>query len=254
VHLARKSVESGVDAVDLALTVISTLAASQGMSVVELASKLDATAEHLAEILERLVERRFVFRDPTDLFWLGPQLHYVGGHISERTALVHAGTETLEWIVSETHDSASVVMREQLEAVLAMSRGSPEILGLHPMAASRGPLHLGAGGKLLLAYAPQEIIDQVIDTHLSAFTPTHIRTRDDALELLAAIRREGVYVSLGDSHPNVITVAAPVHNAHGRVVAGVLVMCLRSKFTEPHRELMTEVARRAGERISSRLG
>jgi hypothetical protein len=140
VYLARESVESGVDAVDLALTVISTLAASQGMSVVELASKLDATAEHLAEILERLVERRFVFRDPTDLFWLGPQLHYVGGYISERTALVHASTETLEWIVAETHDSASVVMREQLEAVLAMSRGSPEILGLHPMAASRGPL------------------------------------------------------------------------------------------------------------------
>jgi hypothetical protein len=38
VHLARKSVESGVEAVDLALTVISTLAASQGMSAVELAS------------------------------------------------------------------------------------------------------------------------------------------------------------------------------------------------------------------------
>jgi len=252
--LARKSIESGVEAVELALTVMSTLAASQGMSVVELASKLDATAEHLAEILERLVERRFVFRDPRDLFWLGPQLHYVGGHISERTALVHASTETLEWIVAETHDSASVVMRERLDAVLVTSRGSPEILGLHPMTASRGALHLGAGGKLLLAYAPREIIDQVLDTHLGAFTPAHIRSRDDALELLATIRREGVYVSLGDSHPNVISVAAPVHNAHGRVVAGVLVMCLRSRFIEPHRELMTEVARRAGERISSRLG
>jgi IclR family transcriptional regulator, KDG regulon repressor len=145
-------------------------------------------------------------------------------------------------------------MREQLELVLAMSRGSPEILGLQPMAASRGPLHLGAGGKLLLAYAPQEIIDHVIHTHLSAFTPAHIRTRDDALELLAAIRREGVYVSLGDSHPNVNTVATPVYNAHGRVVAGVLVMCLRSKFTQPHRELMTRVARCASEKISSRLG
>jgi IclR family transcriptional regulator, KDG regulon repressor len=253
-NVTRKAENGRVEAVDLALTVMSTLASSQGMSTAELASKVGATPELLAGILRKLVDRSFVFKDLLDLYWLGPQLYYLGGHLSERTALVQAASDALEWIVAETHDSAAVLMREQLDAVLAMSRGSRELWNQQPMAASRGPLHQGAGSKVLLAHAPQEVIDQVIDAHIGTFTPTHIRTRDAAIKLLETIRQEGLYISRGEAHPDIMSVSAPVRNAHGQVVAALVVLCFKDKFTDQHRVRLMEVARTGARRISSRLG
>lgn len=252
--MAKKSDKGRVQAVDIALSAMSTLATSQGMSASELASKIGATAELMSAILQKLVDRRFIFKDLLDLYWLGPQLHYLGGHLSERNALVQASTDTLEWIVAETHDNAAVLMREQLDAVLVMSRGSREVFSLQPLAASRGPLQNGGGGKVLLAYAPQEIIDQVIDAYIHVFSPAHIRTREDAIKLLDAIRRDGFYVSNGESHPDLRVVGVPVHNAHGRVVAALLVMCFKDRFTDEHKNQLIEIARTGAKRISSRLG
>jgi DNA-binding IclR family transcriptional regulator len=74
--LPKKSDKSRVQAVDIALSVMSTLATSQGMSASELASKIGASAGLMSAILQKLVDRRFIFKDLLDLYWLGPQLHY----------------------------------------------------------------------------------------------------------------------------------------------------------------------------------
>ena len=254
VILTDTSEKSRIDAVDLALSVMSTLASSQGRSASELASQVGATFGLISGILQKLTDRSFVFKDPLGLYWLGPQLYYLGGHISERTALVHASVDTLEWIVADTHEGATVAMRENLEVVMATSRGSHELFALQPIANSRGPLGHGSAGKVMLAYAPQEIIDEVIDGHIDVFAPADVRTREDALGVLESIRRDGLYVALGESHPDVISIAAPVHNAHGRVVAALVVLCFREKCTDQHKNRLIEVTRIGAERISSHLG
>jgi IclR family KDG regulon transcriptional repressor len=211
-----------IDTVDLVLALLSALATSQGVSVSELAATVAVDRDLVAEALDRFAERGFVFKDPLNLYWLGPQVAYIGGQASTRNALIYASSSIMDDLLCDTQqDSAVVVTREGLEIRHVMARGRSELLQLPPLVASRGPLHIGGTAKVMLAFAPREMIEEVIANNLDRFTPGTVRTRDAVHELLEKIRSDGFYLSIGESNLEVSTICAPVRDARGQVIAGL---------------------------------
>jgi DNA-binding IclR family transcriptional regulator len=211
-----------IDTVDLVLALLSALATSQGVSVSELAATVAADRDLVAEVLDRFAERGFVFKDPLNLYWLGPQVANLGGQASTRNALIYAGSSILDDLLRDAQqDAATLTTREGSELRLVMSRGSSKLLRLPPLVASRGPLYIGGASKVLMAFAPGGVIEDVIANHLDRFTPDTIRTRDAVLELLEKIRNDGFYLSIGESNPEVSTISAPVRDARGHVIAAI---------------------------------
>jgi IclR family transcriptional regulator, KDG regulon repressor len=209
-----------IEAVDLVLSTLSTLATSQGVSAVELATAMAAEAGLVSLFLDKLSERGFVFKDPLNLYWLGPQVAHMGGQASMRNALLYASTDVMDNLMEQTGQSGTdVATREGLEVRSVVSRGASELLRLPPIVDSRGPLYIGGAAKVMLAFAPQSLIDEVISTDLHRFVPASIRTRDAALALLEKIRTDGFYVSVGESNPEVATISAPVYDPRGQVIA-----------------------------------
>jgi DNA-binding IclR family transcriptional regulator/DNA-binding winged helix-turn-helix (wHTH) protein len=202
------------------VSILSTLATSQGVSAVELATAMAAEAGLVSLFLAKLSERGFVFKDPLNLYWLGPQVAHMGGQASMRNALLYASTDIMDDLMEQTGQSGTdVATREGLEVRSVVSRGASELLRLPPIVDSRGPLYIGGAAKVMLAFAPQSLIDEVISTDLHRFVPASIRTRDAALALLEKIRTDGFYVSVGESNPEVATISAPVYDPRGQVIA-----------------------------------
>ena len=71
------------------------------------------------------------------------------------------------------------------------------------------PLHAGATGKLLLAYAAQPLIEQVLGGVLKEFTPYTVTDRNLLAKQLETVRTYGYSFSVEEIDPGVAAVAIP---------------------------------------------
>jgi len=82
-------------------------------------------------------------------------------------------------------------------------------------------MHISAIGQVLLAFAPQQVQDEVLAGDLPAFTQYTYTDRDTLERVLADIRRTGYAVSDRQTDLENIAVAAPVRGFDGSVIAAV---------------------------------
>ena len=88
----------------------------------------------------------------------------------------------------------------------------------------RLPLHATGVGKVLLAYADERFTDQVIAAGLARFTPYTIVAPGHLRRNLAEIRRTGVAFAHEEMTVGRLSVAAPISDADGRVVAAMSIV------------------------------
>jgi len=91
---------------------------------------------------------------------------------------------------------------------------------------------------MLLAYQEPAWIDSYIrSTRLEPLTDRTTTNPRQLRERLAAIRREGFGISLGETVPGAAGLAAPIFNADGTVSAGLLIGAPLERFEQELPEL-----------------
>jgi DNA-binding IclR family transcriptional regulator len=88
----------------------------------------------------------------------------------------------------------------------------------------RLPLHATGVGKVLLAYAPAELVDEVIAAGLTRYTPYTIVAPGHLRRNLAEIRRAGVGFAHEEMTLGRVSVATAVFDATGRAVAALSIV------------------------------
>jgi len=111
------------------------------------------------------------------------------------------------------------------------------------------PLHAGANGKAILAFAKEGLFDQVISEHyLQSITATTITNKDELKDELHRIREEGFAVSCGERVYGSVSVAAPLFLISGELVGSIGLSGPAYRFTvEKARELGPLLSRTAKE-------
>jgi len=111
-------------------------------------------------------------------------------------------------------DGADVVFVERLHT----------LAGIRLMADSgrRMPAHVTSGGKVLAAFDPA-VAQARRRAGFPRMTDRTIISAADWDRTLADVRRSGIAVSIGESHPQLTSVAAPVRNVRGRAFAAISV-------------------------------
>ncbi|WP_217236276.1 IclR family transcriptional regulator [Streptomyces sp. AC555_RSS877] len=152
---------------------------------------------------------------------------------------LHAATQ--QHVQLAVLDGTDALVVERISA----SGAVPVVSGV----GGRLPLHASAVGQVLLAHAGAELFTEVVRGGLDRFTP---RTVTDPVALrvaLAECRRTGAAVVREEMSPDAYSVAAPVTDAKGRVVAAVSVV-----GTEARTHLLVPAVMLAGRGISRGLG
>jgi DNA-binding IclR family transcriptional regulator len=83
------------------------------------------------------------------------------------------------------------------------------------------PLHATAMGRVLLAFAPQRIVDAVVTRGLPAYTPLTCTSADQLRHTLAIIRSARMAVCRHEYDPQGSSVAVPIFGLGGSVVAAL---------------------------------
>jgi DNA-binding IclR family transcriptional regulator len=116
------------------------------------------------------------------------------------------------------------------------------------------PIHAGASARVLVAFASDAEIDEILaSTTLDRFTDRTITDPDDFRKELRKTRDRGYAVSRGEVDIGVIGVAAPILDAGGRPVAGLTAVTLEVRVGRERLRVMVEAVRKAAEEIGARL-
>jgi DNA-binding IclR family transcriptional regulator len=90
-------------------------------------------------------------------------------------------------------------------------------------------LHATGVGKALLAYAPEELVSEVLSNDLKRFTPHTIVAPGQLRRKLSQVRRTGLAFAIEEMSFGSVSVAAPIFLAPDSAVAALAVVVRSSR-------------------------
>ena len=153
-----------------------------------------------------------------------------------------------------TTESVLLEIRVEDEGVLLETAVSPHPLRFTVDPGARFELHIAAGGKVLLAYLPEDaqmdILKQMKFTHFNERT---ITDRDQFLKELQLTRERGYGVDLGECVEGIHCVSAPIMNSKDEVVASLTVSGPSLRITRDKFETIANQTKEHAEEITRKL-
>jgi DNA-binding IclR family transcriptional regulator len=157
-------------------------------------------------------------------YQVGLRLWEVGALAPRGPVLREVAMPFLEDLFEATRQNVQLAVLDGTEVVYLERISARDAVGVLTRVAGRLPLHATGVGLVLLAFAPAELREQVLAAPLRRFTPRTIDSPDTLRRVLAEVRARHVAVSEGQITLDGLSVAAPVFDASGAVVAAVSVV------------------------------
>lgn len=244
-----------VAAVDRALALLEVMAQYPNLGVTELAERTGNTKSLVFRLLYTLEQRGYVHKNPDGRgYRLGYRTLFLAEHTRQQSALIAAAAPILDELAEATRENALLVVREDLHGVCIAMRESPQPLRLFAQVGRHVPLHAGGGPKVLLAFAPEEVRRAILERPLEGFTSTSITESNKLKRALAEIRQAGFTLSIGELDPDVFSMAAPVRDFTGDVVASLSITGPLSRLNAGERRRFRKLILDAADRLSAELG
>lgn len=234
------------------------------IGVTELSRRLGIGKSTAHRLLNTLAEEKLLEQDPnTGGYRLGLAIYELGASVSLHTDLHEACSPVLDQLRNATRETVQVAVLDGREVVYVERRESPQTLRLFGRVGHRNAAHCTSTGKLLLAYLPEQRISELLrGWKLDRRTPFTITDVSTLRSLLDQIRARGWAENVNEAEMGVASVAAPIRNGRGDVVAAISIAgpvqrlngdSLR-RFARPCVEAGLAVSRRLGYRDTSTGG
>jgi IclR family transcriptional regulator, KDG regulon repressor len=246
-----------IQALERAAAILGAFTADEPeLRLSDLAERLGLHKATTHRFLVNLEHLGFVERAPrSGRYRLGWRLFELGGLVSQRLDLWDEALPFLEGLVRDTGETGHLAILEGGQAVYIERVESRRALRL-PSAIRRGyPAHATNLGKVLLAHAHPDLIDEIVGSReLAAFTPNTITTVDGLRAELAGIRDRGYSVDNEEYDEGLRCIGAPVRDSSGRVVAAIGIGGPVTRVTPARIEDLARVVIAAAHGLSLRLG
>jgi IclR family transcriptional regulator, KDG regulon repressor len=238
-----------------AFTVIETIAAKPGR-IIDVTNALGLPWATVHRTMSQLTKARFLRRDPeTKRYEIGPALWYAGTAYVVNHRVLRAAMPYL--YQAEQINGIAVQLAERI-GYQAVAVYSAQPFATDISKAQYGfhfPLHCGSKGHVLLAYAGDAFITEYLSRPLERLTESTIIDPALIRQELARVRERGYSVTVADVQPFTGSMAAPIRNATGEVVACICFVGRKTTIQNGERnEELLEHLQRAAHSASLDLG
>jgi IclR family acetate operon transcriptional repressor len=245
-----------VRALERGLLVLEALGHDNDAALSEVARKTNLTCSTTFRLLETLRQKGYVDQDElTGRYRLGAGALGIGASYSAKLPLPEAGSTALRRLVEITGETANLAVLSGVQAVYVHQIESQRSVRMFTQLGSRAPVHCTGVGKALLAWLPQEQVEQLLaDIPFEVFTENTIRTLSQFVAELEVVSRQGFAVDDEEREMGVRCVAAPVRDARGVVVAALSVSSPAVRLPKKAIAQCAREVKSAADDISVRLG
>jgi len=222
----------------------------------EMAAALGVTRSAVFRIVYTLTQQGFLLHDPaTRQYILGPGVLRLGEGLQGSRSLLEIARPVLEQLRDETGWSAHLAVREGREALYLLRiprrRGQASIVRI----GSRLPAEATAMGRVLLAGLSEEaLLELYRDVALRRTAPGAPGSLAALLKRARADRARGIVAHLGTFEAGIASIAAPIREASGSVIAAInLSAAIEEAESAARREVITAALLQATLRIARGL-
>ena len=255
---AARMSDGGLSSVGNAARLLKAfLSREKEIGVSELARRLDLGKSTVHRLLTTLVQEGLVERNPdTGAYRLGLTMFELGQVVQSHMDLHGAVGPVLAALREETHEGCQVGVLDGHEVVYIDRLESSQTLRLFNETGRRVPVHTTSSGKVLLAHLTEPELERVLAaaSPLAQMTPRSITDPAVLRTELARIRARGWSEAVEEREIGVASIAAPIRDAAGRVVAAISIGGPAARMGAQQRRRLAEVVVEAGEAASRRLG
>jgi DNA-binding IclR family transcriptional regulator len=211
----------------------------EGVSLAEISTTIAAPKSSLLGILRSMVALGYM-EHGHGLYRLGPKSFRLAADILAIRRFPNLVRPILQDLAARSGETVFLVVLDHLAQRVTYADvidSANPVRYTVPTGTTR-PLYASAGGLMLLAFQEPAWIDAYLgSTPLEPLTPRTTTEPDRLRERLAAIRRDGFAISLGETVPGAAGLAAPIFNADGSVTVGILIGTPSDRFEEELPEL-----------------
>lgn len=198
----------------------------------------------------------------TRKYSLGPRVIDLGFAALSSMEMTRVAAKPLQALADETGFAASMAVLDGPDIVYVERRRSRSATGLvmdvNLHVGSRLPAYCTSMGKVLLAHREPAVLRTLLDrTSMARRGPNTITAREQLLSVLAKVRQTGIAVNDEELAPGLRSIAAPVRDRGGAVVAAINVAIHLTTWSASIESLARRIEvplRRTSDEISARLG
>ena len=239
---------TGVQSVDRAFAVLRSVATGGG-GVSDIARRTGLAVSTTARLLGTLEAQGAVTREePGPTYRIGPALTDLAATVDPAAGLVGRARAHLEMLVADVGESAGISIAADERSVLYLDQvdGDQDVT-LRDWTGEQLPLHVVSSGLVLLAGRTDAAVRAYARGGLERYTEHTVTASTELRHRIQRTRAEGYAWTVEEYSVGITSVAAPIRDATGAVVAALHVhgpsYRLRPEDRSVARALMTVAAR-----------
>ena len=221
-----------------------------GLSLADITAESGFVKNKVFRILYTLEKHHLVDRNANGNFRLGLRFLEFGQHVQQQTTLLAASEKVMDRLVSETGESIFLGIVSGWDALCVAVRESPQSVRLYAELGRRAPLHSGGVPKILFAFLPH--IGR--EATLGHFFADNASAWSDLDSKLAQVRAQGYVVVVDELDMGAHSVAAPIRDYSGGVIAALSIAGPSHRFPAPVIDTYIDMVMEAAAEISLALG
>ncbi len=245
---------SGVQSIQRAFSLLRALAVGPA-GVTELAERAELPKSTVARLLGALEAEGAVEQvEAGGEYRLGAGLIDLAGAAAPGRNLIAAARPHLLELMDVTGESSGISVLEGDTVLYLDQVESEEEVQVRSWTGDHAPLNVVPSGLVLLMGQPQAFIDGYLAKPLPRYTRRSVTDADAIRARLAEIRELGFAWVYAEFDESINSVAAPVHNAAGQILAAIHVHGPAYRFPAPDTaEAIGLTIREAAEKLSAQL-
>jgi IclR family pca regulon transcriptional regulator len=211
-----------VQSLERGLEVLRTLNdAPSGLTLAEVAKQTGMTRAAARRFLLTLVELDYAKFDGRT-FSLRPRVLQIGHAYLSSLRLPDIALPHLERLAAAVRETTSLTVLDEDEIVYVARVHGYRILTVSIAVGTRFPAYATSTGRVLLAGLESSELESYLErTALRQLTAGTVTSTDRLAREIERVRSQGWTIVDQELEPGLRSIAAPIHDAHGRVIAAV---------------------------------
>jgi DNA-binding IclR family transcriptional regulator len=241
--------ETKVGVLNKAMCILQAFPAGDvAMTPQQIAKKTGMPLPTVYRLVQEMSEHGWLMKEGQG-FRLGMMLLRLGAMVAQGIDVRSRALPHLRWLKEQTSENSELYIRVKESRIAIEAVRGPHNLSTFVEIGAPLPLHVGAGGKVLLAWQPDEEQNELIAASAARYSAYPLTDMQALKNTLAQIYERGWAVSEGERAADIGAIAAPIFDVHQQV-AGVMVLAaplvrLGAKEWSRYIPLVCEAARRA---------
>lgn len=243
-------------ALDRALAMLEFISVHpEGVTRQEIKEGLGFTTNLVFRLARALVVHGYVeTQEPGRRLVLTRKLLAMAQPKRDERSLVQLAHEPMRWLRDATGESAHVGVRVDHDC-LVLDR----VIGSQPYkcyveAGTMGPLHAAAPGKAMLAWMPQQELEEFLAGYsFRSLTPATITSRRGFVEHLRLVRSRGYALDLGETMEGHHCLGAPIFDANDKAIASLWITAPAPRLSEADGVRLAPAVMRAAHMVTEVL-